>query len=116
MAWTEITRPQYDRRAYRYASDCSDEEWSLIEPFLIRRKKVGRPRRSDMRHVWNAIQYIAATGCQWAMLPKDFPAFTTVQYYFYQMRDTGLFDIINEALVAAELCPKVGDGLGQAAI
>ena len=35
------------------------------------------------------------------MLPKDFPAFTTVQYYFYQMRDTGLFDIINEALVAA---------------
>ena len=35
------------------------------------------------------------------MLPKDFPAFTTVQYYFYQMRDTGLFDIINEALVTA---------------
>ena len=25
MAWTEITRLQYDRRAYRYASDCSDE-------------------------------------------------------------------------------------------
>ena len=45
MAWTEITRPQYDRRAYRYASDCSDEEWSLIEPFLVRRRKVGRPRR-----------------------------------------------------------------------
>ena len=101
MAWTEITRPQYDRRAYRSASDCSDKEWSLIEPFLIRRRKVGRPRRSDMRHVWNAIQYSAATGCQWAMLPKDFPAFITVQYSFYQMRDTGLFDIINEALVAA---------------
>ena len=83
MAWTEITRPQYDRRAYRYASDCSDEEWSLIEPFLviepflIRRKKVGRPRRSDMRHVWNAIQYSAATGCQWAMLPKDCLLYTS---------------------------------------
>ena len=82
-------------------SDCGDEEWSLIEPSLARRRKIGRPRRSVMRHVWNAVQYSAATGCQWAMLPKDFPAFTTVQYSFYHMRDTGLFDIINEALVTA---------------
>lgn len=54
-----------------------------------------------MRAVWNAIQYMAATGCQWAMLPKDFPPFTTVQYYFYRLRDSGLLDILNEALVAA---------------
>ena len=51
MVWTEITHFQYSRRAYRSASDCSDEEWSLIEPFLIRRKKVGRPRRNEMRQV-----------------------------------------------------------------
>lgn len=38
-----------------------------------------------MRAVWNAIQYIASTGCQWAQLPKEFPPFTTVQYYFYQL-------------------------------
>lgn len=24
MAWTEITREQYDRRHLRYASDCTD--------------------------------------------------------------------------------------------
>ena len=54
-----------------------------------------------MRDVWNAISYIAATGCQWAMLPKDFPPFTTVQYYFYRLRDCGLLDVINEALVSA---------------
>jgi len=35
------------------------------------------------------------------MLPKDFPPFTTVQYYFYRMRDSGLLDLINEALVGA---------------
>lgn len=98
MAWTEITRPQYDRRGRRYASDCTDGEWALIEPFMARSNPVGRPRLTDMRVVWDAIQYIAATGCQWAMLPKDFPPFTTVQYHFYRMRDGGLIDLINEAL------------------
>ena len=52
-----------------------------------------------MRAVWNAIQYIAATVCQCAMLPRDFPSFITVQYYFYRMRDSGLLDSLNEALV-----------------
>lgn len=101
MPWTEITRPDYDRRFLRYASDCSDEEWALIAPFLKPASNVGRPRRHSMRQIWNAISYIAATGCQWAMLPKDFPPFTTVQYHFYRLRNEGLLDIINEALVSA---------------
>ena len=101
MPWTEITRPDYDRRGLRYASDVTDAEWALIQHFMPERAKTGRPRRTCMRSVWNAIQYIAATGCQWSMLPKEFPPFTTVQYYFYQMRDSGVLDILNDALVAA---------------
>lgn len=101
MPWTEITRPNYDRRGQRYASDSTDVEWALVEPFMPPTSKVGRPRRTDMRTVWDAIQYLAATGCQWAMLPKDFPPFTTVQYYFYMLRNSGLLDILNEALVGA---------------
>ena len=101
MPWTEITRPDYDRRGQRYASDTTDEEWALVAPFMPPASKVGRPRRTDMRVVWDAIQYMAATGCQWAMLPKDFPPFTTVQYYFYQLRNSGLLDLLNEALVGA---------------
>jgi transposase len=54
MAWTEITREQYDRRHLRYASDCTDEEWALIEPFMPAPHKVGRPRKWRMREVWNA--------------------------------------------------------------
>ena len=99
MAWTEITREQYDRRNLRYASDCTDEEWSLIEPFMPAPSKVGRPRKWSMRTIWDTIQYIAAAGCQWSMLPKDFPPFTTVQHYFYWLRDSGMLDIINEMLV-----------------
>ena len=101
MPWTEISRPDYDRRGQRYASDSTDGEWALVAPFMPPKSRVGRPRRTDMRSVWDAIQYMAATGCQWAMLPKDFPPFTTVQYYFYQMRDSGLLDVLNDALVGA---------------
>ncbi len=76
MVWTDITRPQYERKYGRYASDCSDKEWRLIEPFLPPRKHIGRPRTTQLRDVWDAIQYMAATGCQWAMIPNDFPPLT----------------------------------------
>jgi transposase len=66
---------------------------------VAQQRKVGRPLEHDPRTLWDAIQYIAATGCQWAHLPKDFPPFTTVQYHFYRLRDNGLLDLINEALV-----------------
>jgi transposase len=101
MPWTEITRLDYDRRGLRYASDTTDDEWALIKLFMPPRSKVGCPRRTNMRAIWDAIQYIAATGCQWAMLPRDFPPFTTVQYYFYLMRDSGVLDALNDALVGA---------------
>jgi transposase len=100
MAWTKITRAQYGRRGSDYASDCSDEEWAVVAPFLVPLSTVGRPRKHASRVLWNAIQYIASSGCQWDQLPKDFPPFTTVQYHFYRLRDTGLLDVINDALVA----------------
>jgi len=34
MVWADITRPQYERKSARYASDCSREEWALIAPFI----------------------------------------------------------------------------------
>ena len=84
----------------RYSSDCTDGEWDIVSPFLERMHKVGRPRKHSDRSIWNAIQYIASTGCQWDQLPKDFAPFTTVQYHFYRLRDSGLLDVINEALTA----------------
>jgi len=101
MAWTEITRRQHDRCGLRFASDCTDAEWALVAPFLETTSKVGRPRRHSMREVWNAVQYIATGGVQWRLLPKCFPPFTTVQYHFYRWRDSGLMELVNQALVAA---------------
>jgi transposase len=99
MAWTEITRKKYQRNTGRYASDLSDDEWKLIEPFIPPSKPLGRRRKTEMRLVVNALFYIVETGCQWRMLPKDFPPFTTVQHYFYDWRCNGILDCIRHALV-----------------
>ena len=97
--WTEITRPKYQRTGQRYASDLTDREWAVIEPLMPAPKRLGRPRETDLRAVLDAILYIARSGCQWRMLPKDFPPFTTVQGYFYHWRDSGLFEQINFELL-----------------
>jgi transposase len=99
--WTEITRPKYDRGGLRYASDLTDAEWALIEPYLPPIKTVGRPRTTDLREVVNAIFYLLRSGCPWRLLPKEFPPRSTVQRYFYAWRDDATWARINHHLVMA---------------
>ncbi len=80
-----------------YPSDLSDDQWALIEP-LIPVNLTGRPRKVDMREVFNAILYINRSGCQWDMLPHDFPAKSTVYDYFAQWRDDGTWQQMMDAL------------------
>ncbi len=100
MPWTETTRCQYERNNERYSSDVTDAEWAVIFPLLPGPNKLGRPREVELREVWDGIGYIAAAGCAWSLLPKDFPPVSTVRYYFYNWRDSGLLAEINHALVA----------------
>ena len=72
--WTETTQQQYRRDSLRYASDVTDEEWALIEGFLPRPRKLGRPRTTEMREVVNALLYLLTTDCQWRLLPKGISA------------------------------------------
>ena len=99
MAWTKITRVEYERHDGRYASDLTDREWVLIAPFLPPPKNTGRPRITDMRDVMDSILYMASTGCQWRMLPNDFPHASTVRHYFTYWRDNGILKAINHLLV-----------------
>src|SRR3954465_10418577 len=99
MAWTEITRPQYRRDHLRYASDATDEEWKVIAPYLPPPADCGRTRETDLREVVNAIFYIAQTGCQWRLLPKGLPPYTTVQRDFYTGRAGGVGERINHLLL-----------------
>jgi transposase len=85
--WTEITRPKYERKCLGYSSNLSDAEWATIEPLLPQRNRLGRPPKTEMRSIVNAMFYIVRTGCQWRQLPREFPPFTTVQHYFYAWRE-----------------------------
>ena len=97
--WTEITRPQYERKGLRYSSDVTDAEWLVISAHLPPRKRFGRPPKTALRSIVDALLYMARTGCQWRLLPREFPPFTTVQNYFYAWRDNGILERINFELL-----------------
>ena len=82
----------------RYASDLSDEEWALLEPLVPAAKPGGRPRTVEMREVLNGIFYLLKTGCQWRMLPKEFPHWKAVNDYFSKWRKAGTWQRMNDAL------------------
>jgi transposase len=99
MPWTETTRRQYRRDELRYASDTTDAEWALIAPHLPPPRRLGRPRTTELRSVVDALLYILASGCQWRLLPRDFPPYSTVQRFFYRWREDGLWQRINHDLM-----------------
>ena len=72
--WTEITRGQYERSGLRYASDLTDEEWTVIAPYLPARKRHGRPRTADLREVLNAILVYGAHRLPMADVAEGVPA------------------------------------------
>ena len=51
----------------------------MIAPVLPDRNGPGEPRRIDLRRVWNAIRYLAATGRAWSLSRHDFPPVSTVR-------------------------------------
>ena len=73
MAWNETTREKHRRSSDRHESDLTIEEWLLIEPLLQAPSKPKRHRTVDLRAVFDAIQHMPATGCQWKAIPKCFP-------------------------------------------
>jgi putative transposase len=79
----------------------TEAEWMLIAPSMPKMNRIGRPRETDLRAVVNAILYMAATGCQWRQLPREFPPYSTVQEYFYRWSHVRTWARINHALVMA---------------
>jgi putative transposase len=85
-------------RINSYPSDLTDAQWDLIGPHLPPEPGGGRPRKTDLRDVLDAILYLRRTGCQWRYLPGDFPPRSTVWRYFDQWRRDGTLDQIHDAL------------------
>src|SRR5436853_4915035 len=84
-------------RENKYPSDVTDAQWALIEP-LIPVYPGGRPRKTHLRDVVDAVFYLLRSGCQWRYLPKDFPPKSTVWRYFDEWRHNGTLEIIHDLL------------------
>lgn len=82
----------------KYLTDLTDAQWKRISGYFRRPSKRGAPRKYDRRTIINAILYLVKTGCQWRMLPKDFPPWKTVYQMFYRWRKSGLWQKIHDAL------------------
>lgn len=82
-----------------YETDLTDGEWAVVAPLLPQRQGgVGRPARADRRRVLNALIYINRTGCQWRLLPREYPQWQTVRYYFDKWTRDGSWERINDTL------------------
>src|SRR4051795_13410842 len=81
----------------RYPSDLSDEEWSLASGFFASY----RPLSATIREIVEACLYLAAEGCRWRALPKDFPPWQTVRWWWDRFRREGVWDRATRALTPA---------------
>jgi transposase len=87
---------EIERKAKRYPTDLTDEEWAKIEPLLPKPARTGRQREVDLREILNAIRYMTRSGGGWRMLPKDFPPWQTVYWWFRRFVRLLLFRTIHD--------------------
>lgn len=84
-----------------YPSDLKNKQWQLIKPHLPDESPIGRPRKTDLREVVNALLYICRSGCSWSMIPEGFSPRSTVHAYFKAWQQDGTLDEIMLTLTDA---------------
>src|SRR5438067_3340315 len=97
----------------KYPSDISREQFERIQPLLERAKKKTRPRTLDLYDVFCGVLYVLKSGCQWRMLPSDFPKWRSVHSYFEirSEKKEGQQSILDQAL--KKMVGKVRTGNGR---
>jgi transposase len=90
-----------------YPTDISDMEWKLVEPLLPGKARTGRPRKTELRQVINALRYLVRSGCEWRILPDDFSAYQTLYYWLRRLMRRFLFRTIHDlALMLDRMCEQ----------
>lgn len=83
-----------------FPSDVSREQFKKIEPMLLSARKITRPRKYDLYDIFCAVLYLLKSGCQWRMLPRDFPNWHSVYAYFkiWSHREEGNQSLLEKVL------------------
>jgi transposase len=97
-----------------YDADLTDAAWASVDPVLPAARPVGRARTTNLRAVLNANFYLLRTGCQWRLLPREFPPCGTVYHYFRAWQNSGVWAHLHRGALRAgrhhagrEACPSV---------
>ena len=87
-----------------YPTNLTDAQYKIIKNIQNDERK----RKYDLQHVWDGVLYIVKTGCQWRMLPNDFPKWELVYYYFRKWDSTGVIEQVHDMLHE-----QIREGLGK---
>ena len=71
--------------SHSYPSDISREQFARILPALESARRRTKPRTVDLYDVFCGVLYLLKSGCQWRMLPVDFPNWGTLLQVFPAM-------------------------------
>jgi putative transposase len=77
-----------------YPSDLTEKQWRIIEPLVARPDPRGAVAVYPRRDVINAILYLNKTGCQWRLLPSNFPPWQGVYNHFQRMQKRGVWELV----------------------
>ena len=83
----------------KYDSDIDHIQYKRIQKFFEKKEKRGRPPKYRLINVINGILYVEKTGCHWRSLPRDFPPWEVVYYYFRKWTKDGRIREILEVLI-----------------
>ena len=60
-----------DRKGYQ--TDVTDQEWAFVAPIGPLCREDATQRDYPLLTAFNAVRYVAKSGCPWRMLPSDLP-------------------------------------------
>lgn len=81
-----------------YPTDLTDAQWAILEAAVPQYAGPGRPRSVDLRRVVDGLRYLQRTGCQWRLIPREFPKWQTVRYDFDTWAQDGTLGRLNDRL------------------
>jgi transposase len=102
----------HDRKPY--PSDVSDDEWSLVAPYLTLMTEDAPQRDHPLRELFNGLRYVVRYGIAWRAMPNDLPPWSAVYQQTQRWFAAGCFERLAQDLraVLRMAAGRVGDPTG----
>jgi len=96
-----------------YPSDVSDDEWSLVVPYLTLMTETAPQRGHSLRELFNGLRYVIRYGIAWRAMPNDLPPWAAVYQQGQRWMAAGCFESLAQDLGLQDL---VTFALGRSAL